>query len=47
MATNKDVINGPQGRQAGADDSDADFRHGPDAGFGIGPYWPNDSVSFF
>ena len=40
MATDDDVVNGAHGRQAGADDADADFRHGPDAGFGVGP-WAN------
>ena len=38
MAPDDDVVNGAQGRQAGADDTDADFGYGPDAGFGIGPF---------
>ena len=37
MATDDDVVNRAHGRQAGADDADADFRYGPDAGFGVGP----------
>ena len=38
MATDDDVVDRAQGRQAGADDADADFRYGPDAGVGIGPW---------
>ena len=37
MSADEHVVNRAQGRQAGADDTDADFRHGPNTGFDIGP----------
>lgn len=45
MSTDDDIVNRAHGRQAGADDADADFRYGPNAGSGVSPFAMN-MISF-
>ena len=38
MTVDEDVVDGAQGREAGADDADGVFDDGPDDGVDVGPW---------